>query len=406
MIRRIILSEALLVAFLGTLLGLVLAIAYNELVFHALSRVWKDIVRTTVLEPIVSTKSLIWGFLSSMFVSVSTLLISLNRMLRRSVTHMQKQQRPSAKRKSSTWIKTLLLLMVGALAYITISQIFKADNLDPNLFFMAGGLFLVASILAFHLLFDVLAKRKVSEFTQGRLLWLNLSSKPRQSLILLILLSIGAFLVVSTGANRQDLYSSANSKTSGTGGFDFVAQSTLPVLKDLNQKSTQLDLGLDENFAAVQFRKHTGDDASCLNLNRISNPMVLGSDPSLLDGRFSFVSKSDELDEQHPWLSLNQDLGEAIPAIADQTVIQWGLGKKVGDTLLYQNQTGDTLYLKLIGGLAGSVFQGNILISETNFLEHFPSSSGSSFFLIETNASDPSGFKTQFEKALRDLAGA
>ena len=69
----------------------------------------------------------------------------------------------------------------------------------------------------------------------------------------------------------------------------------------------------------------------CLNLNRVLSPVLLGVDPAGLEGRFSFVSGTAELDETNPWESLDTILpGGVVPAIADQTVIQWGLGKKAG----------------------------------------------------------------------------
>jgi len=72
-----------------------------------------------------------------------------------------------------------------------------------------------------------------------------------------------------------------------------------------------------------------------------------------------------------------------IPAIADQTVIQWGLMKSIGDTILYKTEDGKNLKLKLVGGLANSVFQGNVIIAEDHFNRAFPSVSGSNLFLID-----------------------
>jgi putative ABC transport system permease protein len=88
------------------------------------------------------------------------------------------------------------------------------------------------------------------------------------------------------------------------------------------------------------------------------------------------------LDAEDPWTALGEPLEDgSIPAIADQTVIQWGLGKKVGDELLYQNEKGDTLRLRLIAGTTPSIFQGYVIISNEHFLKNYPSSSGSYVFL-------------------------
>jgi len=225
----------------------------------------------------------------------------------------------------------------------------------------------------------------------------------RRSFTIVILFALGTFIVVATGSNRKDMTSGANNRLSGTGGYDFFAESTIPVLHDLNEQNVAREYGLEGEYSFIQFRKGDGDDASCLNLNRISKPAILGVDPGSLEGRFSFVTNTRELDENNPWSSLDKSLeGGVIPAIADQTAIQWGLGRKVGDTLFYTNSTGDTLMLKLIGGLAPSIFQGNVIISNQHFLENFPSSSGSLVFLIETTTESDTLAEEDLFRAFRD----
>ncbi|MCF8371834.1 MAG: FtsX-like permease family protein [Bacteroidales bacterium] len=403
MIRKIILAEGFLVALLGTLVGLLLAIVYNNLVFMALSRVWQDIVRTDVLETSIQFNTLAIGFLASLLISLLTLLISVTRLLKRNITQLQKKQAKVAiqKRKRMKWIG--FSVMILGLAVLLFLQITNESGLNPVMFFAAGGILLVAALLLTDIIFWGIAQKHNPRLNTNKLAWRNLVRNRRRSLMVIILLSIGSFLVITTGANRQDLYSGANEKSSGTGGFLLMAESTLPVLKNLNDASVRKEFGFETEFQVCQFRKHAGDDASCLNLNRISNPQILGFDPQKLDGRFSFVAKTDDLDVEHPWLSLDKNLEELIPAIADQTVIQWGLGKKVGDTLIYQNEAGENLYLKLIGGLAGSIFQGNVLISENHFLENFPSSSGSNFFLIEGKPEHQQQIEEEFQLAFRDL---
>jgi ABC-type antimicrobial peptide transport system permease subunit len=131
----------------------------------------------------------------------------------------------------------------------------------------------------------------------------------------------------------------------------------------------------------------------------VARPRILGFDPSVLDKKeaFTFATKTEELDQERPWLSLNKLLSNGqVPAFADQTVIKWGLGKSVGDTLVYQNEAGESVVLKLIGGLANSVFQGNILIADTFFYQNFPSVSGSQVFLIQANEDEEDMLRSAF----------
>jgi len=178
----------------------------------------------------------------------------------------------------------------------------------------------------------------------------------------------------------------------------------VPVLQKLNDPQVKYDFGLGDGYSFVQFRKASGDDASCLNLNKIINPQVLGVDPAGLDGRFSFVTRTPYLDENQPWLSLEEELpGGLIPAIADETVIKWGLGLSVGDTLHYTNSNGGSMDLLLIGGLAPSVFQGNVIISNDNFIEQFPESSGTHVFLVDGAVSDTATISSELGRGMRDL---
>jgi len=174
-------------------------------------------------------------------------------------------------------------------------------------------------------------------------------------------------------------------------------------LQNLNDTDVRYSLGLGDNYRFVQLRIAEGDDASCLNLNRVMNPRILATDPAQLSGRFSFVTSIDLLDTQQPWRTLDERLpGGVIPAIADETVIKWGLGMSVGDTLFYQNAAGEQLKLLLVGGLAPSIFQGNVLISEDQFIKNFPSSSGTGVFLVDGPLADTALISEELNLSMRD----
>jgi hypothetical protein len=129
----------------------------------------------------------------------------------------------------------------------------------------------------------------------------------------------------------------------------------------------------------------------------------LGVNPENIQERFSFATKMNELGDEEPWLALNNTFDDGtIPAIADQTVIQWGLGMKVGDILLYQNELGDTLRLKLIAGTTPSIFQGFVIISNHHFLKNYPTSSGSNLFLVEGNPENEEAIGEELLSVFRD----
>jgi hypothetical protein len=286
---------------------------------------------------------------------------------------------------------------------IFVYQISGLNQMNPSLFFLSGALLLLGLLLLFRKnLFRIEAKKN-DKFGLGKLAQLNLTRNKGRSITVVTLFALGTFLVVSTGSNKLDLFANAQDKTSGTGGFLYFAETTIPVLFDINAPDKRADEGVLEDFSAIQFSKVEGDDASCLNLNRISQPAILGVEPEMLHDRFSFATKMKEIGETDLWLALNQQFDDGtIPAIADQTVIQWGLGMKVGDILLYQNELGDTLRLKLIAGTTPSIFQGYVIISNQNFLKNYPTHSGTSVFLIDGNPESQQAIADELQSVFRD----
>jgi hypothetical protein len=220
----------------------------------------------------------------------------------------------------------------------------------------------------------------------------NNARKRTRSITLIGLLACGLFIVFTVGANRLSALKDAERRDSGTGGFALYGESSIPILYDLNsQKGTQfygLDTIKSEDVKYVQFRVKEGDDASCLNLNRVTHPQLIGVTPEELATRkaFTFADMTDEVDQENPWMALEKKLPDGIiPAVADLSVIVWGLGKAIGDVLTYSDEKGETFQLKLVGGLANSVFQGNIIISEKTFLQKYPSISGYRIFLVDVS---------------------
>lgn len=402
-IRKLLLSEGAIVALIGSLFGLLIASFYTKLIFLALNSLWWDVVRTSVLEIDIKISTLIIGLVISVFISIITILFSVNHSFKQRIIELQQQQNQPQKLLIAAIKKILmtvsLVIAVGLLAF----QLIITNHSDTALFFLSGGLLLIGLLLFADLMLRRSRHKIVAVFSLRELNLRNRSQNLSRSMTVIILFALGTFLVVSTGANRQDLLSGADKKSNGTGGFKFFAETSIPVLYSLNDKDRRLNEGITSEFSAAQFGRIDGDDASCLNLNRVSNPAILGADPELLKNRFSFASISPEIKDHDVWEALNMPLSHGIiPAIADQTVIQWGLGLNIGDTLKYRNELGDTLRLKLIAGLSSSVFQGYALISNTNFLKNFPTSSGSNLFLIDVPKGKEKETGEELQSVFRD----
>lgn len=402
-VSKMLLAEGALVSVFGALIGLLIAVFYTQLIFKALNTLWWAVVRTSVLEIKLNLSTLITGLLIGIVVSLAAILYSVYRSFKKQTVELQRQQ----DKPPRGWVRSLKMALMSVSLIISVSvviyQLFFSGTMNPAFFFTSGGLLLVGLLLVADLHFRSNQNKLYTGFSTNELTKRNSSRNLGRSITVVILFALGTFLVVSTGANRQNLFSESNEKSSGTGGFLYFAETTVPILYDLNDKERRAKEGIQEKFSAAQFNKIEGDDASCLNLNRTSNPAILGVNPSMMEGRFTFADQIKSLTGNDPWQALNAKSSDhIIPAIADQTVIQWGLGKNVGDTLFYRNESGDTLRLKLIAGLSPSVFQGYVLISNNNFLKNYPTSSGSNIFLIDGPAEKTKEIGQELKNIFRD----
>jgi putative ABC transport system permease protein len=219
----------------------------------------------------------------------------------------------------------------------------------------------------------------------------------------ILLIASGLFAVVITGVNRMQANNASKENSGGTGGYTIWAETTVPVNEELNTLKGLKALGLEEfagKFSVVQLKRSGGDDASCLNLNHVTSPPILGVDPAgfIKNGSFSFASLSAEADRKNPWeIITRKNQGNVIYGFADQTVLEWGLKKKTGDTLVFRAESGELFRLVIAGGFKASLFQGNIITDSRWVSQYYPSISGSCVFLFKCEE----GYVNEISDAIR-----
>ncbi|BBE19710.1 hypothetical protein AQPE_3898 [Aquipluma nitroreducens] len=402
-IRKLFVAEASVFVLVGILLGIPFGIYYNHLILKAINTIWVDIVRTSIVDIYIRPVSLMMGSLIIAAMSFIAIWLMLSRFLKNEAIALQRKS-VAGKVKSGNRSLWIGLGLISLSIIILFSMGFRSGEINPEMFFISGFGLLPGLILIFDFWMRRLAvQEKAMDFSLKAFLLKRIAGERRRNVMIVSFLSVGVFMVVSTGLNRKDLTSHAELPSSGTGGYDYFVETTMPVLFDASSKQGREDLNIPASAELVQFQSQQGDDASCLNLNKISRPRLIACNPEAFDrrGAFTFATRTDDLDAQHPWLTLNKTLADdVIPAIADQTVIQWGLMKSIGDTILYKTEDGKNLKLKLVGGLANSVFQGNVIIAEDHFNRAFPSVSGSNIFLID--APDTTSVASDLQTGMRN----
>lgn len=412
-VKHLVLIEGAVLVFWGGILGSAAAILYNQLVLWALKTVWQGAVGTPSLQMYVRPMTVLLGAAIGMGTAFFTIWAVTGRLVKKTITGLQKgltqlDTLKTNKPRLSLW---LCLISLAAVFIILISADFDRGRDAFGVFFAAGSLLLLAGVSLFNILLFRLGQSTRQERQSLFTIGIRGNARRRiRSLALIGLLASGLFIVFTVGANRQNAVKGAEQRGSGTGGFALFGESTLPVLYDLNSPEGQRFYGLPDlsqtGVSVVSFRVRPGDDASCLNLNRVSQPRLLGLKPEDLSkrGAFRLLKMTQDVDPEDPWAVLERKLPDgSVPVIADNTVIVWGLGKTVGDTLEYQDENGEIFTVKLVGGLSNSIFQGNLIISEKCFMEKYPSLSGYNLFLIDAPQDKQDEVSSEMSWALQDL---
>jgi len=207
------------------------------------------------------------------------------------------------------------------------------------------------------------------------------------------LVGAATFIIVSVDAFRRDASTTSFERNSGTGGFQLMAESLLPIVHNAKSQEGREALGLNSSadeltsVSFTRFRMRPGDDASCLNLYQPTNPRILGANSDFIrSGRFAFSSSLADSPEErtNPWLLIaGETRDQPIPVIADANSLTYVLHLKVGEEMVLSSGDGTALRLLVVGALADSVLQGELIMSEENFIRHFPKEDGFRFFLIE-----------------------
>lgn len=398
----IYLGETLLVATFGVLLGLILALGYQNLMWSALNSIWNDLLGTEILQIKINRSTLLISFTVNWFLAFCTLFISINITLKKKPSF--KALHKSSIHRWRNWYKGISLFFFLAAIGIFLIALYKDGPKSSILFFLLG------LAVLFGLLFLVVQLFQANHFFSNSLnlspakLMLNqLRANSKKSVLIITLFAIGTFIIMSVGSNRKDIYLVDSDPSSGTGGFTIMAELAIPFIKDLNEEAIRYSKGIRNSYPIIPLHVHQGDDASCLNLSRVSRPEIIGLNSDEFQNRFQIISHGPELDPSQPWQALKNELGSnTIPAIADLNVIHWGLGLKIGDTLVYKDEKGQILNLKLIGGLKNSIFQGSVLIDAALFSRHFPNSLGTSKFLVDKSSISKEEIKEELEAGLYD----
>ena len=411
-VAGLFLREGAVLATAGAGIGSAGAVAYAALIMLALRTRWVDAVGTTALTVHVSAVPLAAGAAGGLAAALVCILLSLRALWRAPARQLMSggwlDARPPGRTRHLTW--TTAGSTVGALVLVALT----ARGLVPAVagFFGAGGLLLVGGLSALALWLRGTIRRP---FTSGpwpliRFGIRNARYRPARSVLSVALVASATFLVVAVGAFRQGT-GNLTPRHAGSGGYSLMAESVTPLMHHPGTDAGRAALGLPNETAGLQvarFRLRPGDDASCLNLYRPTQPRLLGATPEFIrEGRFSFSASLAATDDErrNPWLLLERRFDDGtVPVIGDATSLAYALHVAVGEDIVMAGANGEPLRLRVVAALRDSVLQSELVMREADFVRLFPRIEGFRVFLISPPAAlSAAAAATALEETLRDF---
>lgn len=423
-VSSLFLREGLALAALGSVIGSIGAVTYGALMMFGLRTWWVGAVGTTLLELRVTSQSLLIGALSGIvtaLVCVWWTLRSLREspprsLLAGSVEDVRSSGfsrlflfRKFPPKGGTTNVIIFAALGVALLIAAALKLIGQVGG-----FFGAGTSLLIAVLFFWSAWLRSDKKRTIhgqGAWPMARMGFRNATTRPGRSVLCVALIASAAFIIVSVDAFRRDGRAAALDRNSSNGGFPLMAESLLPIVHDPDSEQGKEELNLNDDkldgVKITRFRLRPGDDASCLNLYQPRNPRILGAPESFIgESRFAFQSSLAKTGEENanPWVLLNANLGDGVvPVAADANSLTYVLHLKLGDELTVNAGNGAPVRLRVVAALADSVFQGELLMSETNFKKLFPDQEGYRFFLIDGAPGKSSEIAAALEDKLSDF---
>lgn len=424
-IRSLFLREGLILAGIGSVLGVIVAVGYGAVMMHGLRTWWVGAVGTTMLSLHVSIVSLVVGGAGGIVAALGCIFWTL-RMLRRASARSllagtgsvkdggAKKRKKASRLRPSASSAAAVFTVLGLL--LLLSAIFGWVGQTAG-FFGAGTTLLVA-FLCFEYAW---LKTGMTTLIRGKgwrpvshLGFRNATYRPGRSILCIALIASASFIIVAVDAFRRDNRDTSLDKKSSGGGFPLLAESLLPLHHDPNTEEGRDALtltsqkGFDpQGVTFTRFRVRPGDDTSCLNLYQPRNPKILGAtDDFIKSGRFAFQDSLAGTGEEkeNPWLLLNDEsTGGAVPIIADANSMTYVLHLKLGDEISVSRGEGGPVRLRLVAALSDSLFQSELLMSEKNFLRLFPYEAGYSFFLLDVAPEQSATVTAALETQLSDF---
>ena len=340
---RILFKESLPIVLLAIPIGILIGYAYAAIILWLLSGPWSGATHTDGFALHINPVTMVVSCVLSIIIALIVLCLSIRK------GQKTKDELPSGvmKKKGTSSFKTSFLRFIN-------------NIIHPNSFLV--------------------------------LLYASLKHFRRQHNLSFWTLTLGVLTVFAVGLNRPDF---SHSSKENTGGYQYYIESRIPIQYDLNTPTARHHLRLDDlptGTHFLQLPKHTEDEASCMNLNQVETPSVLGMN---LNDMTDFGIDTDAMQ--------NDSL---ITVAVDKEALLWSMGKKVGDTLSYHASDGRTVQVVIATSYPTGIFHGNAIMSMEHYRQLWQDETGSRVILEKRSKMDELQKKATQERSMNELMSA
>lgn len=432
-------GEGMILSSIGIVFGVFGGFVYATFILWALRNWWVGAVTVPFLEFHWTPQSLLIGAMGGWIVSVVTVAVTARSLLKANVrmllagrdqdsdqpiSGVESMQGSGNEATSDTspgqlrWVNRAAA-GIGIVAVLAAAAGAAVGGQAAAGGFVGGGMLMLSASLLF--VYGRLRQpRRIGVSLTGNaysvdvLASRNAARNPLRSTLSIGLMATAAFLIIAINAFQLQ------PTEKGTGGFNLIAESAQPLFRPLDDKASQRDMlaadaskMVDSTFASLRLRP--GQDASCNNLYRASQPTVVGIPDSFPDRfsddriAFEFAAAGQTADGQNPWTLLATEAdGSAenpIPVIMDQNTAMWSFQMMggVGETKSFEYFSGRPVHFRVVALLMNSVLQGKLLIGEQNFTTAFPEITGYRLFLARCPADQQTEVSVVLENRLGDI---
>lgn len=434
-VHRSLLAEGFLLALTGILLGVGFAAFYSRGLIHILGQLWPDASVKTILQPHASALSTTIGVVATLIMVMIAIWMAVRGLVRLPIPALLRGRTETVEPVTSTQRSRTISLVVVLLAAVMGAAAISAGTLQSNpdlqamSFFTGGGLLFTAGLLCVRRWLKGEHSELTATSSHRSIATRNASRFASRSTLTVLLIGAATFLMISVESFRRRPDADFLAKGGGSGGFNLFATSDIPVFLTFKSESGRSDFldfylrelqnrdnepspdrkhealrALENIKTLMPLRRHSGDDASCLNLYQADKPRLIGVPQAMIDrGGFKFSASEAESPEEraNPWLLLKPREDGAIPVIGEQNSVMWMLKKAVGDEIELPDETGLMHRCRIVATLQDSVFQSELLMSGTAFQQLFPRIEGYAEFLLETDPNDAPEVSKVLETGLR-----